>query len=389
MYRLACYALLAAALHADVPTAVTAAFSSTPASPGGTAQIILTLPTPLRLVAGDVSLDLDPAVFDNISAVNVFSASGDQVGTANILGRHADVQFTSDSGGIGRLAALPVLQVTVPVLASAKLGTAGAVSAKSISLWRDIAGGQYAMSFAASAIPIANGPSIQSVTPGSGPLPAGTRIQIDGQGFTAAMRLQVDGVDWSGFQFVNAQQAVFTLDSPADLAGRLVTLTGAGGARTRYYSALTPTSVRRAASVPATVQPIFSNVTLPRPAVDFTEPFALENPGLNPVNVVIETPLIPLPHQPAPPPNSVTIVIPPGGVYIADSHDVPPGNLSPDMMLSSALRVVKLCCWFYRSYSAQPVAGVVPVAGISYAQQGDPLTFNWRPGDPLPAPLSM
>src|SRR5258708_24518514 len=123
------WALLLTPVHAD-DSAVTAVFSSSAVSPGGTAQVTLTLSSPLALVTGSLSIDLDPGVFDNISAINVFSASGDQVGTANIQGRHAEVQFTSDSGGIGRLPSYPVLEVTVPVQADAKLGTTGAVTAK-------------------------------------------------------------------------------------------------------------------------------------------------------------------------------------------------------------------------------------------------------------------
>src|SRR5258708_12798468 len=110
------WALLLTPVHAT-DSAVTAVLSSSPVSPGGTAQVTLTLSSPLGLVTGSLSIDLDPGVFDNISAINVFSASGDQVGTANIQGRHAEVQFTSDSGGIERLPTYPALHLPVPFLA--------------------------------------------------------------------------------------------------------------------------------------------------------------------------------------------------------------------------------------------------------------------------------
>ena len=167
-------------------SSVTAILSSSPVSPGGTAQITLALPSSLALVTGSLVLDLDPAVFDNISAINVFSASGDQVGIANIQGRHADVQFTSNSGGIGRLRSDPVLEVTVPVLGTAKLGATGAVTARSKTRWRDILGNTYTMSFRSPGVMIGDGISIQSIVPGGGPVPAGTQVQVNGQNFTAA-----------------------------------------------------------------------------------------------------------------------------------------------------------------------------------------------------------
>src|SRR5258708_34247260 len=79
-----------AALHTPVhatDSAVTAVLSSSPVSPGGTAQVTLTLSSPLGLVTGILSIDLDPGWFANISALNVFSASGGQVGTATVRGR--------------------------------------------------------------------------------------------------------------------------------------------------------------------------------------------------------------------------------------------------------------------------------------------------------------
>ena len=144
--------------------AITAIFSSSPASPGGAAQIALTLPSPVAMVTGSLAIDLDPAVFGIISAINVFSASGDQVGLASLQGRHADVQFTSDSGGVGRLPDFPVLQVTVPVLTSTNAGSA--VHAQAKGPWRDLAGNTYAMSFQTSGITAGSGPSIQSIVPG-------------------------------------------------------------------------------------------------------------------------------------------------------------------------------------------------------------------------------
>jgi hypothetical protein len=51
--------------------------------------------------------------------VGVFGANADAEGVATTTGSKIDVQFSSATGGIGQLAGLPVLVVSVPVLAAA------------------------------------------------------------------------------------------------------------------------------------------------------------------------------------------------------------------------------------------------------------------------------
>ena len=80
-----------------------ATFASTAVPPGGTAQLQLFLAAPKALVSGGAVITLDATVFDNITAADVYSATGDQVGTANITGRTVDVEFTSPTGGVGRV----------------------------------------------------------------------------------------------------------------------------------------------------------------------------------------------------------------------------------------------------------------------------------------------
>ena len=91
--------LLLTSLHAD-SAAVTAFISCPVVPPGGTAQITVMLPSPLALTHGRFQIDVDPSVFGDISAIHVFSASGDQQGVARLQGRHADVVFSANSGVI-------------------------------------------------------------------------------------------------------------------------------------------------------------------------------------------------------------------------------------------------------------------------------------------------
>jgi uncharacterized protein (TIGR03437 family) len=377
---LLCCALLlpgAAGLGAaSGPLAIlTGRISSFGAPPGGTVQVTLILSSPLPIAEGNLDIDFDPAVFDSISAINVFSASGDQAGIANIQGRHADVQFTSNSGGIGRLPDYPVLEVTVPVLSIARTGTIGAVAMRSASPWRDVSGYRYAVSFQSPGISIGNGISIQSVTPGGGVVPAGTQVQINGQGFTAATRLQLDGVVWSNQQFVNSRQLNFTLSAPADLTGRLLVVSDTNGAQARFYSFFIPTSVHRSASIPPGIQPIFPQVTY---AGGNFGGCALENQTLTPVDVVF-TQIISSDEIKVPPTVSTkTMTIPSGEVYLGE---VPGGLGAPALpiralCLKSALNDV--------GFEATIPPAANPAGLTVYA---NPLTWNLRPTDPLPAPI--
>src|ERR1700736_2392710 len=131
--------LLLTSLHAD-SAAVTALISCPVVPPGGTAQITVMLPSPLAITHGRFQIDVDPSVFGDISAIHVFSASGDQQGVAKLQGRHADVVFSANSGGLGRLPNVPVAEITVPVLATAAAGATGAVTLQSSSPWYEVSG---------------------------------------------------------------------------------------------------------------------------------------------------------------------------------------------------------------------------------------------------------
>jgi hypothetical protein len=119
--------LLTAGLQAaTVPQSSLDLTISCPSVPAGAmAQVRIVLAHPHQISSGSIVMDFDPAVFGPVAAVDVFSATGDQVGVANIRDRHVDAQFSSLSGGIGQLPGVPAITIEVPVLASATPGTVG------------------------------------------------------------------------------------------------------------------------------------------------------------------------------------------------------------------------------------------------------------------------
>jgi hypothetical protein len=144
--------LASAGLHA-ANLGVMASVSCPTVPPGGTAQITIALPSPIAFTHGTIAVDLDPTVFGNISAVNVFSASGDQQGFAMLQGLHTNVQFGAESGGIGRLPNMPMVEITAQVLSTARVGATGSVTVQSTAVWYEISGAEYNVSFQSPGVP--------------------------------------------------------------------------------------------------------------------------------------------------------------------------------------------------------------------------------------------
>lgn len=176
----------ASVLSADTPSApsLTMQISNETAPAGGWVQLKVSLSAPALVGSGRIVMDLDPTVFGNIGTVSVFSASGDAYGIATVQGQELDASFTSPSGGIGQLPNLPILVATVPILQSVKPGSVVTVSANaSESTWQDTQGNTYSVSVTAASVTVGGTLSIQSVTP-AGLLAAGTKLQVQGLGFT-------------------------------------------------------------------------------------------------------------------------------------------------------------------------------------------------------------
>ncbi len=312
LIRPAIGAVVAISLHSGTAS-ITAIFSCPAVAPGGTAQITVMLPAPLAITHGRFTIDLDSAVFGEISAIHVFSASGDQQGVAKLQGRHAEVVFGANSGGIGRLPNLPVAEITVPVLDTAPMNATGTVMVQSALPWRDVTGKQWPVSFQSPGVTIGAGLSIRSVTDGGGPVAGGTVVGILGDGFSKSTKLRLEGVAWSNLQYVSPTSLSLTLTGPSDLTGKLFELTDEGGVSTRYYSDLTPTSLQDDLGNTGYF-PIFPAATL---RFSYSgKYFWLENDSSSPIDVKLGvsfqicTPC----HYMQPTPRTVTV--PAGGVYL-------------------------------------------------------------------------
>jgi hypothetical protein len=133
------------------------------------------------------------------------------------MGAQLVVQFTSATSGIGQLAGLPVMVISVPVLASAS----GTVTVSAVA--------------ADSSIPVASGLvtiqgtlSVQKIYAGMGVVPAGSVVPVYGSGFTSATTVAIDGAAIASTRFVSATEVDVTLAGATELVGKRVRVTDAG-----------------------------------------------------------------------------------------------------------------------------------------------------------------
>jgi hypothetical protein len=271
--------LLAGLQTATAATALTAQVSSSKSPAGGTAQILISLPSPHALSYFKLSMDLDPAVFGEIVTVDAFSATGDQVGSAIYQTGHVDVTVSSPLEGLGRLPNLPILALTATVLPNAAAGARATVSFQN-GVGRDLNHIDYTITALPGTLTVGGSLFVARVTPGGRMLPAGTRVRIEGGGFTDSTAVRIDGVSVASTQLASAQELTITLGAPADLTGKRLMVSDPQGGQTEYYPALHVPDPAKG------VRLIFPQQAYAA-ASGFGSPIALENPTSQPVDVIL------------------------------------------------------------------------------------------------------
>jgi len=199
------------------------------------AQVRLALSEPVPLAAGSFVIDFDPAVFGDVADVQVFSAAGDAIGAAKIIGRRVEVSFDSPSGGVGRLPGLPVATIAVPITAGAVNGVVSV--GLGASPWKDAQGKVFPLSVAHGTVRVGAELTVGRVTPGGGVLPAGTVVRIGGTGFRPESVVEVPGVVVSRTAFVSPEEVTFTLGGAVELTGKTVRLRNPNGATAEFVAA--------------------------------------------------------------------------------------------------------------------------------------------------------
>jgi uncharacterized protein (TIGR03437 family) len=237
--------VLICATAAGAPAALQ--ISSTTAPAGGFAQIAIYAVKPMAISNGHMVLSLDATAFGAGAVVGLFGANGDASGLATTTGAQIDVQFSSPSSGIGQLAGLPVVVLSVPVLASAA-GKTVAVSATSPDSSVTVGSGS---------VTLQGTLSVGKIPAGMGVVPPGTVVPITGTGFTSSTTVSIDAVVISSTQFVSSTEIEVTIAGAAELVGKLARVTD-GGVEFDYFCFQPGDPVNLASpSYLTSVQPLF------------------------------------------------------------------------------------------------------------------------------------
>jgi len=205
-------------LAPESATPIALQISAETAPAGGWAQIKIFAAKPMAIASGHLVLNLDATVFGTGALVGLFGANGDATGLATVTGPRIDVQFSSATGGIGQLAGLPVMAISVPVLASAS-GRTVAVTATSPDS---------SVSVASGFVTVQGTLSVEKIPAGMGVAPADTVVPVYGTGFTASTAVAMDGVEIASTRFVSAEEVDFTMGGAAELVGKLARVTDSG-----------------------------------------------------------------------------------------------------------------------------------------------------------------
>jgi uncharacterized protein (TIGR03437 family) len=230
------------------PAALQLSAETAPA--GGWAQIKIYAAKPVPIASGHLVLNLDSTAFGAGAMVGLFGANGDAAGLATVTLPNIDVQFSSATGGIGQLAGLPVMVISVPVLASAS-GRTVAVSATSPDS---------SVSVASGSVVVKGTLSVEKIPAGMGVVAAGSVVPVFGTGFTALTTVKMEGVEIAATKFVSAQEIDVTLGGATELVGKLARVTDSG-AEFDYFCFQPNDPVNSGASSHASalanVQPLF------------------------------------------------------------------------------------------------------------------------------------
>jgi uncharacterized protein (TIGR03437 family) len=275
--------------------------SNEQAPAGGWAQIKIFAAKPTPIANGHVVVNLDSTAFGAGAMVGLFGANGDALGVA-MTGSQVDIQFSSASSGIGQLAGLPVVVISVPVLASAA-GRTVAVTATSPDSSVAVAGGS---------VTVQGNLSVARIPAGMGVVPAGTVVPVTGTGFTAATTVAIDGVAVASTQFVSSQEVDITLAGAAELVGKRARVME-GGAEVDYFCFQPNGPVSALPDQLANLQPLFplfASTGFGAGVLQLGGVVAVQNPNPTAAAVsLVSTPVCCGPPVSSPP---VSATIPPG-----------------------------------------------------------------------------
>jgi uncharacterized protein (TIGR03437 family) len=400
-YALACGILTLLCFRASAqtaPAALNLRVSSEVAPAGSSVQFKLRADSPALISSGAFTIDLDPAVFGEISDVTVFGASGDALGYARVAGRHAEVHFSSPSGSIGQLPGLPIAVLTAPVNAGA---TVPVTIDPSLAPWLDTNGKPYAVTVTPGGFRTGGAMWLRSVTPGGGYLPAGTVLRVNGGGFDATTRVAVDGVSIATQQWIDPERMELTLGGGTEMTAKHMTVTNGSGERQEFFTAI-PSAPSASVSPFPGVFPIVPMNVSQKITADSSIPsnsrvqngLALMNQKLEPVTVTfLGTPYLTADYS------QVSVTVPPSSLYFLKLNTLSDGQVSPlstSQYWISASAPIRMLVYASKAQSfgesvniGVPGENPTEPRPVSLQTYPDTVTWSWQVGKAAPSAATI
>jgi uncharacterized protein (TIGR03437 family) len=331
---------------------------------GGFAQIKIYAAKPTAIASGHIVVTLDQTFFGNAPQVGLFGANGDALGLASMKWPQIDIQYSSASGGIGQLASLPVIVISVPVLATAT-GTS-VVSATSPDRSATVTSGS---------VTVQETLSVGKIPAGLGVAPAGTVVPITGTGFTPSTTMTIDGAVIDQANYVSPTEIDVTLGGSAELVGKRARVMDSGVEFDYFcFQPNDPLNFPENTGYGpgfANLQPLFpivaSTSSITGGAFDFGAT-VVQNPNPTAANVSVPSSIVESNSPMSIPPGSWAIFYATGLTYAHVTSNLP-------------VRVVGISCVSH-GYCPEAATGVQvsapTTAGLSLAPSS--LQFSWQTG---------
>jgi uncharacterized protein (TIGR03437 family) len=401
LYAVACGILTSPCFQASAQTApasLNLRVSSEIAPAGSSVQFKLRTDSPALIASGAFTIDLDPAVFGEISDVTVFGAAGDALGYARVAGRHAEVHFSSPSGSIGQLPGLPVAVLTALVTAGA---TVPVTIDPSLAPWLDTFGKPYTVTATPGAFRTGGTMWLQSVTPGGGYLDAGTVMRLSGGGFDATTNVAVDGVSIAAQQLIDPQHIELTLGGATEMTAKHMIVTNGSGDLQEIFTDI-PSAPSASVSpfpgvfpiVPLNVsQKITASSNIPSNG-GVQNGLALMNQTLEPVTVTF----LGMPYMTADY-SQVSVTVPPSSMYFLRLNTLSDGQVPPystSQYWISASAPIRMLAFSSKAGSlgenvniGVPGENTTEPRPVSLQVFPDAVTWSWQVGKAAPSAASI
>jgi hypothetical protein len=317
-------------LTAQAPAPVLDIRVSTETVPAGAmAQIKVYLGTPQPISSGSIGLTFTglPAGASAIQGLTVFSATGDVTAVGLFDYRAAfELNFLSPSAGVGRLPGVPILEFSIPVPNGFSVAVIGSFSGPA---------GTYAMTAQPGGAAIGGSLSIQTVTPATGYLPAGSQLIVTGVGFQSGTDVEIEGVSLASVDIASPTVIDATVSGATEITGKQIALRNPDGSQVTYWGGLTDSLF----TFPLNPTP---SAICGRMGPAFDDPISLvvQNPNPVPAQVTIGNAIVAAPGQ------TLTVTVPSGGAYETAISDPPYSTVQSDP--STPIRTL---CFVLEDYS--------------------------------------